>query len=95
MADGEENVQAKSNNTRLHKNSKNKPTEVRNLLKKLSRWREESQREFSNIINSLSSTINEGFNDLTKEVGDIQEKLSASMKEEKANKRRKKKSGEN
>ena len=46
----------------------NSPTEVRTLFNKLDSWREVSQREFSNIINTHSCGIEKGINDLFEEV---------------------------
>ena len=48
--------------------------EVRNLFAKLSSWQEESQREFSIILDSHSRSINKGINELL-------EQLSAITKE--------------
>ena len=50
--------------------------DVGNLFKKLSSWKEGSQREFSNIINYHSSSINKGINDLVQEVCSLKSKLS-------------------
>ena len=49
--------------------------ELRNLFDKLRSWREESQREFSNIIVNHSSSINQGINSLIEEVCNLKEKL--------------------
>ena len=51
------------------------------LLNKFTHWREESQRRLINIIYSYNKSINEGFNDLVKEVSDLQTKLSVIKNE--------------
>ena len=55
--------------------------EVGLFLEKLSAWRDESHKEFSNIINIHSSVINKGVNDLVEEVSDLKVKLSDVTKE--------------
>ena len=50
--------------------------EVRHLFTKLHSWQEESQREFSNIINSQSTVIGEGIQNLVEEVNGLQAQLS-------------------
>ena len=55
--------------------------EVRNLFIKLYFWREESQNEFSNIMNSHNKSINKGINDFVKQVGDLQGQVSDIKKE--------------
>ena len=65
---------------RSGKNSKDKMQncqgDVRHLFTKLHSWREESQREFSNIINSQSTVIGEGIQNLVEEVNGLQAQLS-------------------
>ena len=56
-------------------------SEVRHLFKELESWRDESQRQFSNIINCHSESINKAINDLVEEVGDLQAKLSTTTHE--------------
>lgn len=56
-------------------------SEVGYLLDELISWREESSRQFSNIINLHISNINKGINDLDEEVSDLQTKLSMTTKE--------------
>ena len=56
-------------------------TELRDLFEKLSSWRKESQREFLNIMNFHGIRINKSINDMVKEVGSLQNKLSAITKE--------------
>ena len=51
--------------------------DARNSLKRLQSWREESQREFSNI----SICINKGINDLIEEICALQDELSVTRKE--------------
>ena len=55
--------------------------QVRNLFIKLYFWREESQNEFSNIMNSHNKSINKGINDFVKQVGDLQGQVSDIKKE--------------
>ena len=50
--------------------------EVRNLFRKLCSWREDSQREFDNIINPYSSSIRIAINELYGEVCALQKQLS-------------------
>ena len=51
-------------------------SEIGHLFEKLSVWREESHREFSNIITSHSRSINKGINDLVEEVTELKVELS-------------------
>ena len=53
------------------------PSEVTDLFRKFSLWREESQVELTNIIKSYNNSVNEGFYDLVKEVCHLQAKFSA------------------
>ena len=56
-------------------------SEVRNLFKKLSSWKEESQRELSDIINGCTYNINKGIKDLVEEVCDLKTQLSLKTEE--------------
>ena len=56
-------------------------SKLRYLFGRLNSWREESQKEFSNIVNSLSSGMDKELCNLLKEVSDLQEKLSAITEE--------------
>ena len=56
-------------------------TELRSLFYKLDSWREVSQRQFSNIINSYNSSITKGVNDLVEEVCNLKTELSAITEE--------------
>ena len=56
-------------------------SEIRYLFNKLESWKDDSQREFSNIMNFHKSTIKKGINELANEVSDLQEKLSVTKKE--------------
>ena len=66
-------------------------TEVKYLFDQLKSWREVSQREFSNIINSHSkligrhqffmTRINNGINELVEKVTDLEERLSVITNE--------------
>ena len=56
-------------------------TEVRDLLEKLRSWREESNRQLSNIIDSHTNSISKGINDLAEEICDLQSKLSVTTQE--------------
>ena len=55
--------------------------EARVVFEKLNSWREESNRQFSDIINSHSSSIDRGITDLVSEVSCLQDKLSVTRKE--------------
>ena len=50
--------------------------EVRDMFKKIRAWREESQKEFSNIIDPYSNRISLAFNDLIEENNYLQGRLS-------------------
>ena len=50
--------------------------EALSLFEKQSSWREESNRQFSNILNSNSSIINKGINDLVRENSSLRAELS-------------------
>ena len=54
--------------------------EVRNFFKKLSSWKEESQRELSDIVNDFFN-INMGIKDLIDEVCDLKTQLSLKTEE--------------
>ena len=56
-------------------------SEVRVVFEKLASLREESHRQFSDIINSHSGGISDGINTLFAEVSNLQEKLSVVIKE--------------
>ena len=69
-----EDIRGSSRTTHGYKVDKSKiycQSEVKYLLQQLSSWREESNRQFSNIIDSQTSNINKGINDLADEVGDL------------------------
>ena len=55
--------------------------EARVVFEKLNSWREESNRQFSDIINSHCSSIDRGITDLVSEVSCLQDKLSVTRKE--------------
>ena len=56
-------------------------SEIGHFLQKLSKWRDESNKEFSNILTFHSSSINKGINDLVEEVSDLKVELSLIKKE--------------
>ena len=56
-------------------------SEVRVLFEKLTSLREESHRQFSDIINSHGGSISDGINDLFAEVSNLQDELSVVRKE--------------
>ena len=70
-----------SNRASSHKDKKDSRMEVMSLFTTLHLWTEESQKEFSNIVNSHRSSINEAIDDLVGEVSELQEKLSLTKKE--------------
>ena len=63
-ADG---VQKQKFTAKMDKGHKDCKRAAMNMFEKLSSWRKESNRQFSNIINSHSSLINEGINELVEE----------------------------
>ena len=62
--------------TRMSKWAEESSNEAMELLNKFTRWREDSQRHLVDIINSYNKSIDEGFNDLVKEVSDLHAKVS-------------------
>ena len=56
-------------------------SQVRDLIKELTFWREESHKQMSNIISSHSNSIDKGFNDLSEEVSDLQAQVTILKKE--------------
>ena len=64
-----------------NKNHKECQSELRRMFTRLKSWQEESQREFSNIMNSQSIIIDKGIDNLVEEVGELQAQLSAVKKE--------------
>ena len=59
----------KSNMT---KGQKDCQSQVRELFQRLASWRDESQRQMSNIISSQTKCIDNGFNNLVEEFSDLQ-----------------------
>ena len=55
--------------------------EVEGFFDKLSIWREESHKEFANILKFHSSSINKGFSHLVEEISDLKVELSVITKE--------------
>ena len=55
--------------------------EARNLFEKLISWKEHSNKEISNIINTHSSNISKGIQGLAEEVSGLQEEVSVLKKE--------------
>ena len=55
--------------------------QVGDFFEKLLTWRDESQRQFLNLVNDHSNSINEAINNLVTEVGDLQAQLSVTRKE--------------
>ena len=56
-------------------------TEVKNFMERLNMWREESQRQLSNIFSSHSKSIDTSFSELAKEFGDLEAHVSELKKE--------------
>ena len=56
-------------------------SEVRDFLKKLEVWKDESQRQFSMVVNSHSNDIIEAMDNLVEENCDLQAKLSSVTQE--------------
>ena len=65
----------------MSKMEEDSSVEASKLLNKFSSWREESQRRLVDIIHSYNKSINEGFNNLVKEVSDLQAKVSVIKNE--------------
>ena len=67
---------------KLKKMSKSeKDCQVMDLFQKLASWKEESQRQFSNIINFHSTSITNGISGLVGEFFDLKAQLSVTTKE--------------
>ena len=65
----------------MNKGRKGCQLQATNFFEKLSSWREESNIQFSNILNSHGSLIHEGIKDLVKENSILQEELSVIKNE--------------
>ena len=57
------------------------PSQVWDIIKKLSVWKDESQEQMSFIMSSHSNIINKGLNDIGKEFSDLQAKITILTKE--------------
>ena len=55
-------------------------SEVTTLFEKLNLWREESQKEFSNIINYHSDSMNKGINDLIEQLAAVTKERNELIK---------------
>ena len=55
-------------------------TEIWNLFKNLNSWKEESNNQFSNIVNSYDKSIKKGIGELAQEVCDLKTQLSETTK---------------
>lgn len=55
--------------------------QVGDFFEKLLMWRDESQRQFLNLVNDHSKNINEAINNLVTEVSDLEVQLSVTRKE--------------
>ena len=73
-----DNSSAKSNMT---KGQIDCQSQVKDLIEKLSSWRDESHRQMSDIISSHSGSINKGFNDLSEEFSDLKANVFILRKE--------------
>ena len=73
----------KSINSRqqMSKNQHDSQGEVRDFFGKIMLWRNESQREFLNIVDTHSNIINEAMCSLVEEVSDLKAQLSVTRKE--------------
>ena len=56
-------------------------SEMREFFEKIRTWRKESEREFSNIIDSYSISINNGIKSLVEEINELKNELSAITQE--------------
>ena len=50
--------------------------QVKNFMERLNLWREESQRQMSNIFSSHSKSIDTSFSELAMEFGDLEAHVS-------------------
>ena len=65
----------------MTKGQKGCQSQVKNLIKKLASWRDESHRQMSDIISSHGGSIDKGFSDLAEEFSDMQAHVSVLEKE--------------
>ena len=56
-------------------------SEVGHFIEKLSTWKEETHKEFFNIVQFHCSSISKGINELVEEVRELQDKLSFVTKQ--------------
>ena len=66
---------------KMSKSQKDCQGEVMDLFQKLASWKEESQRQFSNIMNFHSTSITNGISGLVGEFFDLKAQLSVTTKE--------------
>ena len=81
MDDCQDRSKATAHEHQSSTGKKNFQSEVRVLLQQLSSWREESNRQFTKIIDSHASTINVGLEEFAEEVFNLRNKLSAVTQE--------------
>ena len=70
-----------SSNRQIGRNQRDCQFQVGDFFEKLMLWRDESQRQFLNIVNTHSNSINEAMNNLFDELSDLQVQLSVTRKE--------------
>ena len=69
-----------SDQATMKETQKDCQSEVWDLFKNLSSWKEESHNQFSNIISFYDKSIKKGISDLVQEVCDLKTQLSATTK---------------
>ena len=69
-----------SDQATMKETQKDCQSEVWDLFKNLSSWKEESHNQFSNIVSFYDKSIKKGISDLVQEVCDLKTQLSATTK---------------
>ena len=72
---------AANGNRQIGRNQRDCQFQVGDFFEKLMLWRDESQRQFLNIVNTHSNSINEAMNNVFDELSDLQVQLSVTRKE--------------
>ena len=77
----QDSLKATSHGYQVDESKRYCQSEVKYFLQQLGSWREESNKQFSNIIDSHTNIINKDINDLAEEVGDLKTRLAVITQE--------------
>ena len=77
----QDSLKATSHGYQVDESKRYCQSEVRYLLQQLGSWREESNKQFSNIIDSHTNIINKDIKDLAEAVGDLKTRLGVITQE--------------